>query len=83
MFEIPEKQPVRVKIYGKEFSLKKPTLSQVETLQSKVSASDDKSSLSFTKEFLMDSGLPSDLISELEVEHVISLVELLSGSKKK
>lgn len=89
IFEIKQKTKVKVNIYGKEFSLSKPTVGQVESLQ-KLSGIEKKSEseqFELIMSYLDVLGLPVEFSKQMEIDHLIKLINHLSGelniSKKK
>jgi hypothetical protein len=83
-FVLEKKSVEKVNIYGKEYSLSKPTVRQTEKLQEEIKLSKDDQSASFglMKKWVEGLGLPGEVIMDMELDHFVSLVEHLSGSKK-
>lgn len=81
-FEIKEKSKVKVKIYGQEYALTKPTLGQIELMQDEMESQDAKKSITMLKNFLDSLGFPKADLAKLEVQHITKLVEFLCDSKK-
>lgn len=79
-----ERSKLAIKIYGKEFSINKPTVGQAEKIQSDLEAAkdDSKKTYSIIKSFLMSLGLPLEVIINLEIDHFTELVEFVIGVKK-
>lgn len=92
-FEIKQKTLVKVKIYGEEFELKKPTVGQIEELESADldKKKSDKGSVVYNKitKLLDTLGLPESFSKEMEIEHLNQLLGYLTtqfnsnDSKKK
>lgn len=81
-FEIKQKTKVKVKIYGQDFELHKPTVGQVESLQKlNMNESSDQAKV-FEKicDFLNVLGLPKEFSQDMEIEHLTQLVNFLSGA---
>lgn len=80
-FEIKQKTKVKVKIYGKEFELSKPTVSQIESLQMYSGMEGSTQSEIFEKicGFLDILGLPKDFTKDMEIDHMMELINYLSG----
>lgn len=82
-FEIKQKTLVRVKIYGEEFELRKPTVGQIEEIEE--ASSDAKTSKKGSKIYekilgLLDTlGLPRDFAKEMEIDHLNQLMEHLTS----
>lgn len=75
-----KKTEFKFKFDGKEYAVKKPTLKQIEELQRE---SEDTTSLSKTIGLLSDLGLPKEVAYEMEVDHIVQIVDYVSGAKKK
>lgn len=83
MFEIVERTKLKVKIYGKEYDVKKPTVGDLEGLQVGMDDLKDGEKLHRVKGFVVSMGIPEDTIQDLEMDQFLSLIEFLSQSKKK
>jgi hypothetical protein len=81
-FELVKKD-LQVSIYGRELTLKKPTIFQAESLGEKLEAAGEGKSISVMREFLSSLGLPEDLMAELAADDFVKLCEFLSGAVKK
>lgn len=88
-FEIKQKTKVKVSLYGQDFELHKPTVRQVEELQKFSNVENKTQSEQFEAicNFLDVLGLPKDFSMEMEIDHLIKLINHLTGelgfSKKK
>jgi hypothetical protein len=80
-FVIQQKTKVKVSIYGKEFELQKPTVGQVEELQkySNVEEQTEQQKFESVCGFLEVLGLPRSFSMDMEVDHLVQLIEFLSG----
>lgn len=78
------KTELEVKLYGEKYSMRPPSVDEVETLQSKLKKLGDDSVESFglMKSFVSELGLPKDVVGKMESGHFTTLVEYLSGTKK-
>lgn len=83
MFEILDNRMVAVKIYGKDFSLRRPTFGEITALQEKYDGTDTRSQVAMTKAVLTKCGLSSEFLDEMVTEDVLMLFEFLAGTKKK
>lgn len=82
--EIKERTKVKASIYGKDYLLSKPTVGQIEDMQAqaeKEESSDKKSAL--MRKWVSGLGLPEAVSSEMEIDHFLQVVEVLTGTKKK
>jgi len=81
VFEIKQKTKVKVKIYDSEFELRKPTVGQVESLQklSGIEKKTEQEQFEAIVSFLEVLGLPSDFSKDMEIDHLIKLINHLSG----
>lgn len=82
MFEIKEKSKVKVKIYGHEYELTKPTYGQSQRLQESLKDQGSEKSMVIMREFVQGLGLPSECIDDMELDHFLELIEFISGVKK-
>jgi hypothetical protein len=80
MLEI-KKSVLAVKIDGKEYSIKFPTIKTVREFQLKVKESGEQD-LGVTLDFLASLGLPVAVSEELEPQHLQAIIEAISGTKK-
>ena len=80
-FEIKQKTKVKVKIYGQDFELAKPTVSQIESLQEYSGMEGTSQAEIFAKicGFLDILGLPKDFSKDMEIDHLMELINFLSG----
>lgn len=83
MLEIKQKTKLTVKIYDQSYEMNKPTFSQVANMQLKIEEEGEKKALFIMRDFIHALGLPLEVIDELEVDQVISLIQYVSGDKKK
>lgn len=79
MFELNELPKQKVKIYGKEYDVTKPTVRQLKIVQTKLTG--EASSEEMIK-FISDLGVPLDIVESLPAEHFKLLVEHLVGVGK-
>lgn len=82
MFEIKERTKLKLSIYGSEYEIHKPTYGQAAQLQENIKAGGEEKSMLIMKEFLVGLGLSADLIDNMELSHVLQLIEYISGKKK-
>lgn len=83
-FVIEKKPPVKVKIYGREFQVKRPTVGMIESLNKQMKIADtDDGKFSVMRSFLVQLGLDEGAMGELEIDDYFGLVEFLSNPKKK
>lgn len=84
MFEIQERKKVKIKIYGKEYEILKPTVGEVRTLQKELRGikGDEDKTFDYMIEWISKLGLPKEALENLELEQFNDLVTYLSGSKK-
>jgi hypothetical protein len=74
---------MKVKIYGDEYDLRKPSVKEMEDFGERANAmADDPKSLTLMKELVVSLGMPSDLIEKMEFDHFVELCNYLTGAKK-
>ncbi len=84
MFEIKEPSTTKVKIYGKEYDLKKPSVRQIKLISAQVESMKNNS-LGATEamiKFVADLGIEAEVLEEMSAEHFNTLVEHIVGAKK-
>lgn len=79
-----EKTKFKVEIFGDICEIRKPNWSEIEKYQEdmKNKSPEDKSSLSLTRELLVNLGVKNEHVSQLEIEHVSALMDLIIPKKK-
>jgi len=83
-FVIEKKAVVKVKIYDRELDIKKPTVGMIESLNAQMKAVvDDGEKFKIMRSFLVQLGLPEEVLNEMQMDHYLELVEFLSAPKKK
>lgn len=84
MLEISALETLPVKIFGIEYKLAKPTRKQMVEMQTVLGTENGKTkSLEVLGDFLVSSGLPVDVVDELQIQHITLLIEAMTGAKKK
>jgi hypothetical protein len=78
-----ERGVVKVSIYGEVFSLRKPTMKDVEKLAGLSKGKDEVESQEVVKKFLNDLGLPFETLESMDFDHYLELVQGLTAPKKK
>lgn len=81
--EIKERTQIKASIYGKPVSLKKPTIGQIERLQTEMAKGGEVNRITVMKQFGTELGLPAEMCDQLEMDHFIELIEHLTGQSKK
>jgi hypothetical protein len=83
-FEL-HKKSLKVKIYGEEFSLRKPSVSQVENLLDKQKSDEFAGKdIKLMRSFMVDLGLPEKLSLEMDADDFNALVlHVMNATKKK
>jgi hypothetical protein len=84
LIDIPARSEIKAKIYGKDFILKKPTVGEIELLQEESDKiTDNKGKSVLMRQWIAKLGLPEDFTKEMELDHLMQVVEHLTGTKKK
>lgn len=77
------KSELKVKVFGNDYSLKKPTARKAAELKKELEGEKDEVQMvELTCKFLNDCGLPEEATKELEIEHLHALIEAISSKKK-
>lgn len=75
---------LKVNIYGKSYELKKLTVGQYEAFTKSIKKDMGESeALEGMRGILVLAGLPSEVLTDLEMDHLSELIQYVSGSKKK
>lgn len=82
-FEIKQKTKIKVSIYGSEYDLVKPTVSQAKEMSKFADEKDQSKAIEATIDFMELMGLPKEVSSTMEIEHFTQLVEFIVGKVKK
>lgn len=79
-----EKSKFKIDIFGTICEVRKPTWSEIENFQQKITSKElgEAGSLSLTRELLVALGVKEELVSELELDHVSAIMDLLVPKKK-
>jgi len=80
--EIKERTKLKAKIFGKDLDISKPSVGQVEALQSEL-AKEDAKPLAIMRSFIEALGVSRDLLDQMDIDQFQFLVEQLSAPKKK
>lgn len=80
-FEVASSPVVKVRIYGKDYDLTKPTYKMAKSLGKKVKGVTEETAMELMSEYLVGLGLPQDVLDGMELEHVLKLTEFLTGKK--
>lgn len=84
MFELTEIPKIKVKIYGKEYDLKKPSVRQIQQVTSRLELikGDGAKTTDEMISFVSGLGIGADILEEMPAEHFNLLVEHVCGVKK-
>lgn len=84
MLEIKEQEKLKLKLYGNEFELIKPTRKVAVEMQEKLSTDEGKAkSIDIIGDLLVACGLPKEVCDDLQLDHMQLILEHLMGAKKK
>lgn len=82
-FELSKKD-LNVKIYGKDYVLRKPSISQVEILIENIGKDSSGSNIKAMKSFIVQCGLPADVCDSMDADDFNSLaIFIMDYTKKK
>ncbi len=83
-FQIEPSAKIKARIYGESVELSHPTVGMVEAFEEqRASMNNDKDKMVLMKGFLVQLGMPHDLINRMEVHHYTDLIEKILTPKKK
>ena len=78
-----ERTEVALNAYGEEFKLKRPTVSEQEEYGKKIEKCEEENKAEMLLDLLAKCGLPKNVSSEMESDHLMQVVEALMPTKKK
>lgn len=80
MFEVKRSEGVRVKIYGEEFALRKPSVKMIEQYAIDIDKAAQTEQFARAKSLLVNMGLREELVEEMEFDHLQLLISHLTTS---
>ena len=83
MFEVKRSEGLKVKIYGEDFSLKKPSVKMIEAYAIDIEKATRGEQFARAKMLLTQMGLSQELVDEMEFDHLQELIEFLTSSMTK
>lgn len=81
-FSIEKSPKIKVRIYGQDYDLTKPTHKVATAMAKKLKDKDGANTYDVISDYLVGLGLPVKVIDEMESEHVLDLCDFLSPKKK-
>jgi len=78
-----KRRELRVNVYGSDYNLKFPTVKQSQDYASKVKDMNESEATEALLDFIDGLGLPKDVSSDMESEHLTTLIQALVPNKKK
>lgn len=79
-----ERKTFKVEIYGQEYDVRRPKMSESADLEDKLSQTDnDRQKMDITQDLLATLGVPKEITSDMDTADVMELLKFLSDSKKK
>lgn len=82
MLELKKSEKIKIKIYGEELEVSKPTFGQVVKMQKDMKEKGTEENFSIMKDLLIALGVNESVVNELEIEHINDLIIYLTSSKK-
>lgn len=84
MFEILEIPKEKIKVFGKEFDVEKPSVHSVMVLQTKLKdiKEDSVETFNIMCDWIGGLGIDSEVVKQLKVNQLTMLIEHLTDSKK-
>lgn len=77
-----ERKKLTIDIYGVVYEISKPKFKEILETQEKTNGLDTFEKLIFIKQNLIKSGLPEEIVDDLDGDSVMELLEIISGTKK-
>jgi len=79
--EFSKSQPIKVKIYGQEYSVIKPTFALTRDFTRKMKDKKEDEIYEVMCDYLNGLGVPREVVEGMEADHVVSLFEFLTPKK--
>lgn len=77
-----ERKKLAVEIYGVEYNLSKPKFKDIVEMQDKLETLSSAEKFNFIKKNLIESGIPEEVIDDMDGDNMIELLDIINGSKK-
>lgn len=77
-----ERKKLTVEIYGIEYNLAKPKFKDIVEMQDKLETLTAAEKFLFIKKNLIESGIPEEVIDDMDGDNMIELLDIINGSKK-
>lgn len=77
-----ENKKLSIDIFGKVYEVSKPKFKQIIEMEEKLEALGNKEKMLFIKEKLIEYGLPSEVLDELDGDAFVELLSVINGTKK-
>lgn len=84
-FETKPRGQMAINIYGTDYMINKPSVGQIRKVQQASKTKDESglTHLDIMNRFMIDLGLPEDVLNDMELEDWGDLVDFVTGTKKK
>lgn len=82
-FEIAGKSQLKVKIYGQDYVLAKPSVKLIFDMQKELKAAGDEGAVGVMSDFLSKCGLDKEVVESMELDHFTALIEFITKAPKK
>lgn len=78
-----ERQSLKIDVYGQQFDVKRVSVGKLQEYSVKVKNMSEEESASALLDLISECGIPTEVTSDMEPDHLNELVEYLIPSKKK
>ena len=79
---VVEKSPeIKVRIYGQDYSLTKPTHKMAKELAKKIKGAGEDEAYDIISAYIVGLGLPQEVLEGMEADHVLKLCDFLAPKK--
>ena len=78
-----ERQSLKIDVYGQQFDVKRVSVGKLQEYSAKVKNMSEEESASALLDLISECGIPAEVTSDMQPDHLNELVEYLIPSKKK
>ena len=77
-----ERKKLSIDIYGTVYQIAKPKFKQIIEMQEKLDTLNTSEKFQYIKGNLVTSGIPAEIVDDLDGDSMIELLEIINGTKK-
>jgi len=77
-----ENKKLSIEINGEKYAVNKPKFKQMIEMQEKIESLSSLEKFKYTKQVIIEAGIPELVIDDLDADSVIELLSIINGTKK-